>query len=315
MQERLAALSLLFLAVVGSGCIHDGGDNVVGDTGAITIQEFSAGSNSVMEGAHTIVDLEIRNTGEIPAEISIARQDVPQDQIAGRKLLSNYCPGVFTLSPENFEVSTSVTDMKRHTYTLKPEDRAKFQWRLTATGDIPQQPIECDVTANIVFNYSVTAYKQLQIKNTTETNTLTGLESRSSRGPLNIYVEMVGSSAEENRDSVLIHGDSVDILLQIEDTENKKGAYNSLYRIYGDFEEQITATRGEVTNCSAGGDNEITMVEGESETIRCDYMYPGQAEGEPLPAKSIRTQISANLDYQYRKEVGPITIEVKNRGS
>ncbi len=321
MERQRAILILLFLAVVASGCTSGGGDQE--STGSITVHQLSVSPQEIYEGTSVTVSLDLANTGNLPAEVDLGND--------GQRVMKDYCPDIFEIEGDVSVTTSGERDGNR--VELGPEDELRLRWRLQQKGDVPLYGQRCDLKFQVPFNYSVSTYKQVQIKRSREVED-SKLQAESSSGPLFFALETIGSSTENP--SVFIAGkdDSVSLLMQLQNRGQEgysKGVVDVEERSLSvraseplELDENFTKNgnsfRWEV-NPGAGYSNsdrrcesgdEIRMFEGDSRVLKCDIPVPKSGD---LSSPSAISEIFARIDYAYMKDAGSRQVEVKTRGN
>ncbi|MFB6209629.1 MAG: hypothetical protein ABEJ56_05860 [Candidatus Nanohaloarchaea archaeon] len=140
------------------------------------ILDLSASPSKIYRGQSVRVSLEAMNAGNIPAEVTVGKK--------GEKILRDYCTDMFENSGEGFSSSTSTTTEEKKKYDLKPGERMNVRWLLQQQGDVPLYGKRCGLEFSIPFDYSVQAFRQVQIKRSAEVEGSEKLSSESSAGPM-----------------------------------------------------------------------------------------------------------------------------------
>ncbi|MFB6190256.1 MAG: hypothetical protein ABEJ91_01665, partial [Candidatus Nanohaloarchaea archaeon] len=213
MERRNLALSLLSLIVLASACVQTSGDNVGQESSrAILVESFTVSPNEIYEGTSIRVSLDIRNTGNLPATVNLGPK--------GKHVLKDYCPDLFNV--HEFSLVTS-GDRRNHDVYLKPGDSMSMRWQLSQQGDVPIYGYRCTIEAGMSFNYSVQAYRQIQVKRNREVEGSPELYWESSSGALRFAIETVGGTQARKGSFVATQGEkrSIDILLQL---QNARGS-------------------------------------------------------------------------------------------
>lgn len=213
MERQRLILILLFLTVLASGCIG-GGTNGQESSRSITVHQLSVSQNQIYEGTSVSVSLDLVNTGNVPANVSLGED--------GKRIMKDYCTDIFEISENSFSVTTS-GERDGQRVGLEPDDELRLRWTLDQKGDVPLYGQKCDLKFQVPFNYSVSAYRQLQIKQNREVEN-TELAWESSSGPLLFALETLGSTT--NNPSVFVAGEdgenaeekSITLLMQLRNT-------------------------------------------------------------------------------------------------
>lgn len=293
MQHQKLALSLLFLAVVVSGCA-DGGGKVSGD--AITVSGPTIQPSEIREGASVQASISAENTGQIASNIIVGEN--------GTEVLTDYCPDFFTIN--RFQASSSRNSDTAEEYNLNPGETVQMNWELDQEGvNVPLNGYSCPVKFQVPFNYSVEAYQQLQVKQE-DTDTEVELSSRSSQGPLSIGIETIGSSSRSGA-PVFLSDDNPEALIQIINEQPEDSVFRGLMEVK-DLEIESSAV--ELGEDCKNIEEPITIDRNQmSEIIRCDIDF------ELDDSSSSRAEISASADYTYVKNIGSRNVEVKYSGN
>lgn len=237
----------------------------------------------------------VQNTGEMNGTL-----DVGED---GNQILTDYCTDVFSL--EGYSAQSSRSSEADTSYFLKPDWEASFSWTLQQQGDVPIIGQSCDLKFQAPFNYSVQAYKQLQIKRSAEAGGEPQLTSQSSQGPLAIEIELIGSSSEQGA-PVFIEGDDMELLVRFRKKQREDSPYQGLIDI---SDPGLSASGISIDRDSCDIPEQIIMYQGNSQVIRCDLDYGGS-----ISAPSVTPQVTVDADYQYTKDVPSRTVEVEPSG-
>ncbi|QKQ98865.1 hypothetical protein GKQ38_05070 [Candidatus Nanohaloarchaea archaeon] len=299
MDTRELGISILFLVVLTSGCIGPSGQTTQKSSGkAITIEgpTVRPSSHEIYPDSTIRVSMGVKNTGEMNGTLMVGDQ--------GKQILTNYCPDIFRIQSYNAE-SSKTTDNK-NSYFLKPGWEASFSWELKQYSDVSIMGQECGLEFQAPFNYSVSAYRQLQIKKSPQAGGDPYLSSKTSSGPLSIQLETFGSSADAGA-PVFLEGDDIEMLARFSKRSSKESPYRGLIDIY---DPQFSSENIDIVRDSCEIPDRIIMYQGDSQIIRCELDYGGS-----ISSPSIRAQISAQADYQYTKDAGTRTVEVKYSGN
>ncbi len=293
MEQQNLALSLLFLAVIVSGCA-DGGGKVSGD--AISVSGPTIQPSEIREGASVQASISAENTGQIDSSISVGEN--------GRQVLTDYCTDFFNIN--SFQSSSSREPETTEDYELRPGEVVQMNWELEQEGvSVPLNGYSCPVKFQIPFNYSVEAYQQLQIKQE-DTETEVDLSSQSSRGPLTIAIETIGSSSRSGA-PVFLERDNPEALIQIVNEQTEDSVFRGLMTVR---DLEIESSGVELGEDCKNIEETITINRNQmSKIIRCDI------NADLGDVSSKRAEISASADYTYVKNVGSRTIEVAYSGN
>lgn len=310
MEKRAAALSLLFLTVIVSGCMDtDGGPEKVQGQ-AIQVTELDITPTEIREGSTVRISMGVRNVGEVESEVQVGQN--------GKKVLTNYCSDFFSIEENGFSAYSSGNPETEESYNLAPEGELQMNWELEQGGNVPLNGYSCDLKFQVPFNYSVEAFKQIQIKKNEETGGEPQLSSKSSQGPLTIDMRVAGSSLDLNA-PVFLEGDRPEVFIGFSNEKLEEGEYQGLISLK---EPEISARNiefeeGECPEEEVGENGEIRLYQGVSaQPIRCDLVYSeGDGEYTLGSTPSIRPEIRVSADYTYTLNVGQRTVEVVYSGN
>ncbi len=337
MVRNRGLLILLAFVLATSGCLNGGeGTDSDGDQ-AIEVRELSIQPQSIYAGSSSTVQLHIRNVGQIPAELTLdsgytgdaecseALPDDPysnpsaselddyyscvEDARDGNEPLQNYADRVLTdrcrdiFDVEQMDVN-GPNDVESDQYVLDDGEEVRFSWNLaTADEEVPLHGYDCPLRFEVPFDYSVHSYRQIQVKESREVSGIPELESRSSQGPLKIDISTLGSTSDEGP-STFIDGDNAEIGVTIENQAEEGTQYTGLIEVDA---PEITSSSSIDLDCPEEIEDDMTLHEGESQTIRCGIDWD-DVDG------SFRADINAETDYEYVKSLGTHEIEVEHRG-
>lgn len=293
MQEQKLALSLLFLVVIVSGCA-DGGGKVSGE--AISVTGPTVQPSEIREGASVQAEMEVENTGEIEGQILVGDN--------GREVLTDYCPDFFSVT--DFQASSTRDSDTSEKYDLRPGEKIQMNWMLDQEGvSVPLNGYDCPVKFQIPFNYSVQAYQQLQIKQE-DTETEVDLSSKTSKGPLSIAIETIGSSSRTGA-PVFLEGDNAEALIQIVNEEPEESVFRGIIRVN---DLSIDSSGVELGEGCKNIEEPIKIDQNQmSDIVRCDI------DTDIGESPSDRAEITASANYTYIKNIGSRTVEVKYSGT
>lgn len=313
MESRILALSLLFLAVIVSGC---GGGGTTQSTGgqAIAVTGPTVSPGEIFAGSSVRVSMGLKNVGELPATINIDNPET--DGNNGGRVLVNYCSDIFSL--ESFSGRSSSSGTTKADYKLRPDEQLQLSWELVQDkGNVPLNGYRCSLKFQAPFDYSVQAYRQIQVKKSDEVGASTKLSSKSSKGPLKIVIDTIGSTSDTGS-PVFLEGDDIEVLIQLVNKKPEEGAYSGLVEL----ENPAISSNGvslDKSSCEIdsgdklypdeGESPTIKIYEGKSQIIRCDVSYGGS-----LSRPSIRGEITVDANYTYIKNIGSRTVKVKYSG-
>ena len=301
MDRSLEVLTLLVLIVVTSGCI-DGPDETQSEGGsAIGVEQLRVQPSNIYSGSSSNAILHIRNDGELEADLNVNSEAGEY----GDRILKDRCRdflNVESYSVQGLEGDSSVS--------LAPRQEVIFNWVLKnpESSNVPLNGYSCNLKFQVPFDYSVNAYKQIQFKESREVEGSPNLESKSSRGPMKLEIDTIGSTSGDS--STFIEGDNAEIIVTLVNQAEEGSSYTGF--IDADVPEieadsdSFSLEEGCTDQISEG---DLTMYKGESQSIRCDVELNEEVTG------SVRGEITAQTDYTYVKDIGTRTIEVEYRGN
>lgn len=351
MDRKSQLLILLVAVILTSGCLDSGDDTKSEGETAITVEELSVKPSQIYSGSSTTATLHIKNTGELPANLTInsgfkasesegSINDEDREECSesigapglsstneknrvnqcltekndengfsgsyGNRILTNRCRDIFDVTDFQVRGPGDISDSAK--YYLPERSEVRFNWVLENidTENVPINGYSCNLKFQVPFDYSVTAYRQLQFKESEEIEGTPNLESRSSQGPMAFRIETIGSTAEGS--STFLEGDQAEIAIYMINQGEEGTSYTGF--IESEFPEiEALGFELEEENCGKT-DGSITMYNGESERIRCtvDSSIFDKIDG------SARGEIRASTDYTYVRNIGEKTVEVEYRG-
>lgn len=346
MNRETELLILFGLILITSGCINGGEETESEGDQAINVQELNVQPSEIYEGSSTTVNLQIQNTGEIPANLTLDSgvEDNEEEcadiyeNINPRRMdqilreyqqcveesdeiddpIPNYADRILTdrcrdfLDVEDLRI-TGPGDLENSPkYSLPERSEVRFTWILEndeAQTNVPQFGYNCNLRFQVPFDYSVTAYRQLQFKESREIEGTPDLESRSSAGPMMFQITTIGSTSDQGP-STFIDGDNAEVMIQLINQHDTGTSFTGFI----DVENiQINAIGGDIDfdmdrDCDHSPNESLRMYDEESETIRCDLDYGEDVQG------SYRGEVTASADYTYVQDLGSHEIEVMPRG-
>lgn len=302
MENRNLALSLLFLAIVVSGCADNSQGKVSGK--AISVEGPEVQPSEIFQGASVQASMAVENTGLIEGKVLVGDN--------GTQVMTNYCPDFFEIKKDGFRAYSSRNSNTSESYELKPGERVQMNWELNQLGqNVPLNGYECPIKFEVPFNYSVQAYHQIQVKQR-DTEVESDLSSKTSQGPLTIAIETIGSSSESGA-PIFLEDDAPEALFQIRNEDAEKSSFRGVIQVK-DF--HIETSGIELEGCSEYQNEDkshktIRINRNQmSDVIRCD-ITDMDLDGKP----SKRAEIRASANYTYVKNVGSRNVEVKYRGN
>lgn len=323
MEHEYLIVTVLLATLISSGCMGGGSSDTgleIGPGGkTITVTSYEVQPQSILAGQGTQVKIGIVNTGGMNSRVRVGLNNTEPENVQGKNVLVNSCPDIFSITRFSSE-SSRLADTNT-SYNLEPGDELELTWTLTSTTEnIPLNGYRCPLGFQIPFEYGVDAYQQVETKQNEEVQGATNIMSKTSQGPLNINLETIGSTSEQGPPT-FIEGDSMEILLQMENTAPEESSYQGLVEldaptITSSDKYSINATSCNFATKNGDGlrktvkiDKEMRLYQGQSRIVRCDFVLDGTLENP-----STRGQITANANYTYIKDLGETEIEVEYRG-
>lgn len=299
MRKSKVALLIIAITITVSGCSINGGDGSTSQSGdAIAVEKFEVVPQQIYAGSTVSASLEVTNVGNAIADINVGDK--------GKSVLKSYTPDLLAIT--NFSASSSATTKTKEDYTLKPGETLSMNWDLkqfdpSRVRFYADQQI--DMTFQIPFDYTVQAYKQFQIKNDRDVESLQNLGSASSDGPMNIHVEMIGSSSEHGS-PVFLTQDNIQVRIKFLNSDSQSGDNVGLINIQ-DPNIKILGDEVSVEDCNIPENIEVRA--GSSTTITCNVEFNPSNIGS-----SLRGEVQVDADYTFTKTVSKQHIKVKYRG-
>ncbi|WP_414837852.1 hypothetical protein ACK3SF_00395 [Candidatus Nanosalina sp. VS9-1] len=333
MDQRFTVLTLLISVVVFSGCIGGGGNTSSGGGQAITVTGIQAQPTEIFAGENVRVSAGLKNTGQLPAEVLVGDQ--------GSQIMTSHCPDIFDVA--SFSATSSNVSETRQSYDLASDYEVRLNWNLAQTSDdVPLNGYRCNLRFEVPFNYSVESFSQIQIKESSEVDGAEQLFSQTSRGPLDIEIEAIGSSAPSGAPT-FIDGDGAEVLVRLVNQEPTQSSYTGtinlkppvmiargiqfsevditqdnveaakvIARRLPDMDPGDIQAGDQVRMCpdpdTLSGNAGLALSEGQSKIFRCGL------EWDLNNAPSIRGEIFARSDYTFVKNAGNQQINVRYRG-
>jgi hypothetical protein len=310
MEKRVLALSLLAIVVVTSGCIDPGSNGTESEgNAAITVHDFSVSPDQIYQGSTVRVSLQFANTGNVNATLWSGDQ--------GEKVFKNYCPDVFTLNGGRSSFQSTPGEIEtQQSYNFRPGEEAELQWVLEQDSNVPLIGYDCGLDVEIPFNYTVSAFRQVQIKNSRQIEGTKSLESKSSDGPLKFAIEAIGGTGEEGESTYVVGEDeasdeSAQILFQLQNKEEENHAKGLI-----DVDETSLEINGESPidisypeDCDFDPSKDrIRKFKGQTNLISCKVELP-----DSINSPSQISEIEASVDYTYLKQAGEHNVNVEYR--
>jgi tRNA threonylcarbamoyladenosine modification (KEOPS) complex Pcc1 subunit len=287
MDER-AVITLMFLAVLASGCADSSSDQ------GIAVEELQVEPSSIYAGSSTSVSMNVVNSGLLEADLVTGEN--------GNDVLTNHCTDIFEIT--EYRASSSNNYNTTDSYSLETGEQARFYWRLEQkdTDEVPLNGFRCDLKFELPFNYSVNAYKQLQFKQSREVEGSTELGSQVSGGPLRIVMEVVGSTSEQP--GTILTQDDASIYVTVENTDSSESPYQGLIEVNS---IDITSSDNIDLEENCGDSESVTLSTGSQNIYKCSV------EPENMDSPSIRGEVDVEVDYTFVKDVGSRRVEVQYR--
>ncbi len=257
------------------------------------MNELTVQPDSIRAGQTVSVSLEAVNAGLLSGKVEVGNQE-------GSQVLTNHCPDYFSI--KEFSASSSRTSESQSGYRLGQGERVRMYWELKQepADQVPLQGYECPLKFELPFEYSVRAYKQLQVKQSRESSGNPNLATDISPGPLSIDMQIIGSTAQES--NTILKQDDASLYLTAYNREGEQNAYQGLIEI-----NDITVSGGGAINVSenCGQRESVTLASGGQEIYRCDIIV------DDFSSPSVRGEVTVNIDYTFVKSLGERTLSVK----
>lgn len=318
MESDTRVLTLMFLAVIASGCVNSGGGSTVTEgPESVVVQELSVQPTQIYSGQQVRASLTAANAGNTDARFSVG--------VNGSELLGDYCTDLFSL--ESFTASSSRSADTQDSYLVKSGEKVNARWNLQQQGDVPIYGKRCNLEFSAPFNYTVQSYRQVQIKQNRDVSGSPQLNSESSSGPLVMAIETLPGSTGEPNTFVASEGadDSINVLIELVNSqpteEYNKGLVDvekKSFRIKAadpleldeSYQDGKWSSNGdyEDTRCDMP-EADIRMTSGRSVTISCDIPIDSD-----ISSPSVLSEISASVNYTYIKNAGQVEVQVQPRG-
>ncbi|MFB6204857.1 MAG: hypothetical protein ABEJ75_04375 [Candidatus Nanohaloarchaea archaeon] len=299
MENRKLVLSLLIVLFLLSGCTNGDTTQSTGSK-AISVTGPELSRSKIYSGSTVTARLGLKNTGELNATLIVGNGI---GKVKGKRVLTDYCRPIFKI--QNFVVRTSAEARDGgEAYRLRPGQEIELVWQLKQySGNVPLNGYKCPLKFTASFNYTVQAFRQIQIKKNPDVGGHPSLTSKSSEGPLKIQIETIGSSSERGA-PVFIKGDSIKVLVRWINRNVKESAYRGIIEINN---ADISVSAGDLgQGCNI--EDSIILYRGKSQVIQCSY------DPEVNDAISVIREISAQADYKYIKDIGSRQVRVMYGG-
>lgn len=299
MRKSKVALLILAITITISGCSLNGGDNTSGASGdAIAVERFEVVPQQIYAGSDVSAALRVTNVGNTDAEITVGEK--------GTNILKSYTPDLLNIT--SFSASSTATTQTREEYTLQPDESLSMSWDLHQYDEdrirfYADQTV--DMTFQIPFDYTVEAYRQFQIKENRDVESLENLGSASSNGPMDVHIELIGSSSEHGS-PVFLTQDNIQARIQFINNDAEEGDGVGLIDIQNP-EIEVIGDGVSAENCNTPDNVQVSA--DSSTTITCDISFNAEDVGS-----SVQRQLTVNADYKFTKTVSKDHITVKYRG-
>ena len=346
MNQRLVTLCFFVATVIVSGCTVGGGGQGTESQGnqAITVDQLQVTPSEIRAGSNVRVRMGVTNSGQLPAKVELGGSGA---EVEGNQILTNHCPDIFDI--EDFSASSSNVSATQESYILEPGYSIQMNWELQqSTGNVPLNGYDCQLKFEVPFDYSVEAFRQLQVKANDDVQGTEELFAKSSKGPMKIEMETIGSSSERGAPTFL-QEDDAEVLVQLENKNPEESSYTGTVKLsppvmearsisFAEAEEPDDESRrdlaesiarrmpgldadnvfadGQASICPRPEDvplsGNLRLYEGGSKVFRCPIEWDLEEGGAPVP--SIRGEVFARANYTYVKDVGTRNVRVKYRG-
>jgi hypothetical protein len=299
MPKSKVILLILAITITVSGCSIIGGETSDQSSGdAISVDRFEVTPQQIYAGSDVSAVLQITNTGNTKAEINVGDQ--------GTNILKSYTPDLLKI--EDFSASSSNISKTKKEYHLRPDDSLSMSWDLHQFDESRVRfyaDQQIDMAFQIPFDYSVESYQQFQVKEDRDVSDLENLASASSSGPMDIHIQMIGSSSEHGS-PIFLSQDNVQVRIRFINNDVEEGDGVGLIEI----ENPEIRALGDDFSIPEDGCNtpDNIRVSGESSTtITCDLNIPDVES-------SSQGEIQVAADYTFTKTVSKDHITVQYRG-
>lgn len=221
MSYRRSVIMVLFAAFISTGCTGGGSSTDSFGNQAINVESIQVTPQEISAGSNVRIRMSLSNVGEIPAEVQVGNEEAKENK--GSRILSNACPDIFEIT--EFSASTTNSSETKKSYDLAPGYKARLNWKLSQNSeDVPLNGYTCKFSFKVPFDYSVEAFRQIQIKENPDVPGAENLFAKSSKGPMKLTLETIGSSSPSGT-PVFLDDDSAEILVQLENKNPSKSSY------------------------------------------------------------------------------------------
>lgn len=316
-DKRKAALSLLFMTVIVSGCINGSNGTQAEGEQSITVTELSVQPSQVYEDSSTRATLEAVNTGNLAAEIQLGEE--------GSEVLKDHCQDIFELEEFSSTLSRTIEPLEgENSYKVEHGDSMRLSWTLQQTGHVPLYTLDCDMRFELPFDYSVQAFRQIEIKQDRDVEGSPNLESTSSTGPMKLEIGTVPGALGDSSTYTVEDDGNITVHMQLINQQPEQGYRKGVIGVDRDsLEIDLSEELKQMIDSSDNGveinqvekdlcsvPEDLTLYEGRSATITCDIPVPDESE---LDEPAIITEINAGLNYTYSKNAGTQSVTVERR--
>lgn len=298
MRKSKVALLILAITITVSGCSINGGNGSESSPGdAIAVDRFELTPQQIYSGSTVAATLQVTNVGNTEAEINVGER--------GTNVLKSYTPDLMKIT--NFTASSSAVGRTQEEYTLRPDESLSMNWDLHQYDEdrirfYADQTI--DMTFQIPFDYTVEAYKQFQIKESRDTESLDTLASASSDGPMDVHIEMIGSSSSHGS-PVFLSQDNIQVRIRFINNDAEEGDGVGLIDIQDPEIKALGDT--ELEDCNTPDNIQVSA--DSSTTITCNVNFEN-SDVDP----SLQDEIQVSADYTFTKTISKDHITVQYRG-
>ncbi|MFB6190472.1 MAG: hypothetical protein ABEJ91_02775 [Candidatus Nanohaloarchaea archaeon] len=335
------------LVVLASGCAHTDGGNGQESSRAITVESFTVTPKTVYAGTTARVSLDMKNTGNLPADVYMGKKgrrvlkdycpDIFNISENGFSVVtSGERKGNTVLLKPGDEISMrwrlrQTGDVPLYGYKCDMDAQVPFNYSVQSYRQV-QVKKSREVQGSPELHWeSSSGPMQFAIETTggVEQGASTFIAPSGDERTVTILLQLQNSGVDGYRKGVI---DVQESSLAIKATEplkldegftriNPDRITSRLARGLGISQEnyeELTSDTGEWTaygydnpRCDMQSSDQLRMFEGESRMISCNVPLPQKSE---LDAPSEISEIFAQVNYTYMKEVGTRTVEVKPRG-
>jgi hypothetical protein len=342
MDRGATVLTLLFVAVIASGCIGGGNETDVDQYGdqAIVVHNLQVTPGEIFAGSTVRVRMSLSNVGQLPADLQLRSTELDESfDNMGRNILTNHCPDIFDVT--DFSASSTNVSTKKDVFHLDPGYKVRMNWELSQEDEsVPLNGYNCQLNFEVPFNYSVEAFRQIQVKDNPDVTGSEELFAKSSKGPMKLEIEAIGSSAPRGAPTFL-KDDNAEVLVQLVNKEPEETSYigtvelgpprveaRGLNFAEVDIGDNVESAKNiakysdnlNPSSISEGGTYEmcpdpesipengnLIIYQGESKIFRCNLDWPS-------PAPSLKGEVYAQADYTYVKNAGTREVFVRYSG-